>query len=75
MLHYIPLHDWDLEGESDAGVAAAQDLSIEVSKGQSLLVVGHSGCGKSSLLRAIAGEPLHTAQHALSLAALQVDQS
>ncbi|CAK0734001.1 hypothetical protein CVIRNUC_000368 [Coccomyxa viridis] len=32
-----------------------QDLSIEVSKGQSLLVVGHSGCGKSSLLRAIAG--------------------
>ena len=37
---------------------AVQDLSIEVSKGQSLLVVGHSGCGKSSLLRAIAGEAL-----------------
>ena len=41
---------------SSAEIGAVQDLSIEVSKGQSLLVVGHSGCGKSSLLRAIAGE-------------------
>ena len=33
-----------------------QDLSVELLKGQSLLVVGQSGCGKSSLLRAIAGD-------------------
>ena len=32
-----------------------QDLSIEVPRGQGLLVMGASGCGKSSLLRAIAG--------------------
>ena len=32
-----------------------QDLSVELQKGQSLLVVGQSGCGKSSILRAIAG--------------------
>ncbi|MBW4582885.1 MAG: ABC transporter ATP-binding protein/permease [Tildeniella nuda ZEHNDER 1965/U140] len=31
------------------------DLSIEVPTGQGLLVMGASGCGKSSLLRAIAG--------------------
>ena len=46
-----------------------QDLSIEVSKGQSLLVVGHSGCGKSSLLRAIAGKSTLPSQHAVSIAA------
>lgn len=32
-----------------------QDLNVELAKGQSLLVVGQSGCGKSSILRAIAG--------------------
>ena len=32
---------------------------MEIVKGQSLLVIGHSGCGKSSLLRAIAGELGH----------------
>ncbi|MCG9890238.1 MAG: ABC transporter ATP-binding protein/permease [Thermosynechococcaceae cyanobacterium MS004] len=32
-----------------------QDLSFELAPQQSLLVVGTSGCGKSSLLRAIAG--------------------
>jgi len=32
-----------------------EDLSIELPPGEGLLVVGSSGCGKSSLLRAIAG--------------------
>jgi putative ATP-binding cassette transporter len=32
-----------------------EDLSIELPAGQGLLVMGSSGCGKSSLLRAIAG--------------------
>ena len=32
-----------------------EDLSIDVPAGQGLLVMGASGCGKSSLLRAIAG--------------------
>ena len=32
-----------------------QDLSVEVPTGRGLLVMGASGCGKSSLLRAIAG--------------------
>ena len=30
---------------------ALQDLNVELLKGQSLLVVGQSGCGKSSILR------------------------
>lgn len=32
-----------------------QNLSLELQPGQSLLVMGDSGCGKSSLLRALAG--------------------
>jgi putative ATP-binding cassette transporter len=32
-----------------------EDLSVELAAGQGLLVMGSSGCGKSSLLRAIAG--------------------
>ncbi len=32
-----------------------KDLSLELSKGASMMIMGSSGCGKSSLLRAIAG--------------------
>jgi ABC-type uncharacterized transport system fused permease/ATPase subunit len=36
-------------------MAGTQELSLELKEGQSLLIMGQSGCGKSSLLRAIAG--------------------
>lgn len=41
------------------GVAAVQDVSLDLPTGQVLAVLGPSGCGKSTLLRAVAGlEPL-----------------
>ncbi|CAN5186789.1 ABC transporter ATP-binding protein [soil metagenome] len=41
------------------GLAAVQEVSIELPVGKVLAVLGPSGCGKSTLLRAVAGlEPL-----------------
>lgn len=39
----------------DGGRVLVRELSITVKTGEGLLIVGESGCGKSSLLRAIAG--------------------
>jgi vitamin B12/bleomycin/antimicrobial peptide transport system ATP-binding/permease protein len=39
----------------DQGRVLVRDLSIAVPPGEGLMIVGASGCGKSSLLRAIAG--------------------
>ncbi|MGQ4273833.1 ABC transporter ATP-binding protein [Terrihabitans sp. B22-R8] len=36
-------------------VAAVDDVSLDVARGEIICLVGHSGCGKSSLLRLIAG--------------------
>ena len=39
----------------DSERVLVQDLSLDLPEGESLLITGASGCGKSSLLRAIAG--------------------
>lgn len=36
-------------------VAAVDDVSLTVARGEIICLVGHSGCGKSSLLRLVAG--------------------
>src|SRR4051794_21484529 len=37
------------------GVRALDDVSLEVAPGEILVVIGGSGCGKSTMLRAISG--------------------
>ena len=44
------------------GTVGAQDVDIEVERGQLVLVVGPVGAGKSSLLRALAGIVHHTGE-------------
>jgi len=44
------------------GTVGAQDVDIEVERGQLVLVVGPVGSGKSSLLRALAGIVHHTGE-------------
>jgi NitT/TauT family transport system ATP-binding protein len=39
----------------DGGVAAIEDLSLQVNAGEFVAILGPSGCGKSTLLRIIAG--------------------
>lgn len=39
----------------EAGCPALQDINLQVQEGEFLLVTGGSGCGKSSLARALAG--------------------
>src|SRR5690348_16552839 len=38
-----------------AGNRVLQDISLEVQRGQTLVVIGESGCGKTVLLKAIIG--------------------
>jgi ABC-type uncharacterized transport system fused permease/ATPase subunit len=66
--HSWPLHSQTLRIHSDdliefsrvsystpKGTLLAKDLSFSVARGSSLLVMGTSGCGKSSLLRVLCG--------------------
>ncbi|WP_305985535.1 ABC transporter ATP-binding protein [Roseibium sp. MMSF_3544] len=41
-------HDYD-------GVASVRDLSLSISPGEILCLIGHSGCGKTTLMRIAAG--------------------
>jgi len=49
-----PLHVDEL-GVRLGSEAVLRDVSLEVSAGTTLAIIGHSGCGKTTLLRAIAG--------------------
>ncbi len=42
-------------GPIDKGVHAVKDVSIEVTEGDIIALLGSSGCGKTSILRMIAG--------------------
>ena len=57
----ISVKDVDLIFETNDGpVQALRNVSLEVEKGDFVSFIGHSGCGKSSLLRAIAALEIPT---------------
>jgi iron(III) transport system ATP-binding protein len=50
-----PVLELDRIGRRFGGTAALSDVSLTIFAGEIVCLVGHSGCGKSSLLRIIAG--------------------
>lgn len=45
---------------SKGNYVAVQDINLEVNKGQIISIIGHSGCGKSTIINAIAGMVIPT---------------
>ena len=55
-MHQIELRNISLEYEStDSPVTALQDVSFSVEPSELLCVVGQSGCGKTTMLKIVAG--------------------
>lgn len=55
-MSYIKIKDLEIAFKTPKGkYVAVQDINLEVDKGQIISIIGHSGCGKSSIMNAIAG--------------------
>jgi len=66
MIELVHIHkEYDATGRGSSGTTAVDDVSLTLENGQFTVVVGRSGCGKTTLLNLIAGFELPTSGEVL----------
>ena len=61
-MSYLRIENLQIEFKSSKGTfVAVHDINLKVDKGEIISIIGHSGCGKSTIINAIAGmvNPTH----------------
>lgn len=60
-MSYLKIQDLDIAFKTMKGnYVAVRDINLEIDKGQIVSIIGHSGCGKSTIINAIAGMVMPT---------------
>ena len=55
-MSYLKIENMEIAFKSVKGrFVAVKDINLEIEKGQIVSIIGHSGCGKSTIMNAIAG--------------------
>ncbi|HTJ49729.1 MAG TPA: ABC transporter ATP-binding protein [Cyclobacteriaceae bacterium] len=55
-MSYLKVENMEIAFQSAKGkFVAVKDINLEIEKGQIISIIGHSGCGKSTIMNAIAG--------------------
>jgi nitrate ABC transporter ATP-binding subunit len=55
-MSYLKIEDLEIAFKTEKGkYVAVRDINLDVDKGQIISIIGHSGCGKSTIINAIAG--------------------
>ena len=55
-MSYLKIENMEIAFESIKGrFVAVTDINLDIERGQIVSIIGHSGCGKSTIMNAIAG--------------------
>jgi nitrate ABC transporter ATP-binding subunit len=55
-MSYLKIEDMEIAFKTAKGnYCAVRDINLDINKGQIISIIGHSGCGKSTIINAIAG--------------------